>query len=320
MNPAMHNAHNAQQKARQEAQLAGRKTPLKRASRDFDLKPLKSIAYILLGVSAATLGLKGFVVPNGLVDGGAMGMALLSAKITGLPLAVLVFAINLPFMYMGWKQVGKWFALKTLVAIGILSVALAVVEVPNFTQDKLLIAVFGGMFLGAGIGFAIRGGAVIDGTEVLAIFLTRRLPATVGDMILVINVIIFSTAAAVFDLETALYSLLTYLAASKMVDFVTVGIEEYMGINIISPNHSEDIRIALTEHLGRGVTVYNGQRGLQRGQGEPDNHLNILLCIVTRLEMARVKHLIHDIDPSAFVFAYPIRETVGGRVKKRAFH
>jgi uncharacterized membrane-anchored protein YitT (DUF2179 family) len=278
------------------------------------LLQLKDIALLTLGLLSACYGLKAFILPAGLVDGGAMGLALLGRLATGVSLSVLVVAINLPFIVMGYRQVGFWFAFKTLLAIVGLALALAFLPVAPVTEDRLLTAVFGGLFLGAGIGLAMRGGGVIDGTEVLAIYLSRHLPASVGDFILIINLVIFGLATLLLPLESVLYSLLTYFAASKAVDFLNTGLEEYMGVNIISAEN-EQIRVALTEHLGRGVTVYRGKGGYQ-----VHREVDILLCIVTRLEIARLKRLIAEIDPDAFIFTYSINDAVGGRVKKRPFH
>jgi uncharacterized membrane-anchored protein YitT (DUF2179 family) len=201
------------------------------------------------------------LLPNQFIDGGAMGISLLISETTNVSLSILIVAVNLPFLILGYSQIGKEFAIKSIIAIILLAVVVHFIPYPLITSDKLLIAVFGGFFLGTGIGMAIRGGSVIDGTEVLAIYLSKKTGLTIGDIILIFNIIIFSFGAYVLSIEIALYAILTYLAASKTIDFIIEGIEEYTGITIISEK-SEEIRLMITEKLGRGVTLYNGKGGL----------------------------------------------------------
>jgi len=210
---------------------------------------------------------------------------------------------------------GKQFAIKTALAITGLAIVLATVTFPNVTDDNLLVAIFGGFFLGAGIGFAIRGGAVIDGTEVLAIFLSRKLGTTIGDIIIAINVIIFGAAAYLLGVEIALYSMITYLAASKTLDFIVEGIEEYIGVTIVS-SHSEEIRQMIINKLGRGVTVYNGKSGYGK-RGETRN-VEIIYTVVTRLELNKLTTEIEKIEPNAFVVMNSVKDTKGGMIKKRS--
>jgi uncharacterized membrane-anchored protein YitT (DUF2179 family) len=187
---------------------------------------------------------------------------------------------------------------------------------PLITSDKLLIAVFGGFFLGAGIGMAIRGGAVIDGTEVLAIYLSKKTGLTIGDIILVFNVVIFLVGAYILSIEVALYAMLTYMAAAKTVDFVIEGVEEYTGITIIS-DESEKVRLMITEQLGRGVTIYSGKGGFGK-KGERLKEIDIIFTVVTRLEIARLKTEIEKIDPNAFIIMNSVKDTKGGMIKKRS--
>lgn len=209
---------------------------------------------------------------------------------------------------------GKRFAIKTAFAIAALSLVLATVSFPNVTNDNLLVAVFGGLFLGAGIGFSIRGGAVIDGTEVLAIYLSRKFGTTIGDIIIVINVLIFGTAAYFLGIEIALYSMITYLAASKTLDFIVEGIEEYIGVTIVSA-HSEDIRQMIIHQLGRGVTIYSGKRGFgKRGEAK---EVEIIYTVITRLELNKLTTEIEKIEPTAFVVMNSVKDTKGGMIKKR---
>jgi uncharacterized membrane-anchored protein YitT (DUF2179 family) len=210
--------------------------------------------------------------------------------------------------------ISKQFAFKTAAAIIVLSLVMATVTFPPVTNEKILVAVFGGFFLGAGIGLAVRGGSVIDGTEVLALFLSRKIGTTVGDIITLINIVIFSAAAYLLSVETAMYSLITYLAASKTVDFIIEGIEEYTGITIISPK-SEDIREMLIHKLGRGVTIYKGKRGF--GKTGHNTDVDIVYTVITRLEISKLNSEIELIDPNAFVVMTSIKDTKGGMVKKR---
>lgn len=273
---------------------------------------------IILGIFSAGFGLEGFLLPNGFIDGGVTGISLLVAGLTGYELPILIFCINIPFVILGFWQVSRAFALKSMIAITGLAVALTFVEFPVITSDKLLVAVFGGFFLGMGIGFAVRGGGVLDGTEVLAIYVSRNSGLTIGDVILVFNIIIFSFAAWLLSIETALYSILTYIVASKTVDFVIEGVEEYTGVTIISPR-SEEIRHMITEIMGRGVTIYAGKRGYGK-HAEGSGHTDIVYTVITRLEIARLKTEVDKIDPNAFIVMSPIKDTKGGMIKKRPLH
>ncbi|AMQ56239.1 YitT family protein [Algoriphagus sanaruensis] len=278
---------------------------------------VKDVIFIGIGVVMASIGLKGFLLPNDFFDGGAMGMALLLEIVTPLDLSPLIILVNLPFIYLGYKQLSLRFALKSTLAILALALLVHYIELPVITADKLLIAVFGGFFLGTGIGFAIRGGAVIDGTEVLAISVSRRSSLTVGDFITVFNVFLFIVAAWLVNLETAMYSMLTYFSASRMVDFLINGVEEYLGVMIVS-EQSDTIKEKITYDLGRGVTAFKADGGFGEKAKNPDR--NVLFCVVTRLEVTRVLTEIEKIDPKAFVIQYPIKDTKGGMIKKRPLH
>ena len=271
-------------------------------------------ALIALGIFSAAFGLKGFLLSSRFIDGGVTGVSMLLADVTGLPLSILLLVINLPFIALGYRQVGRAFALRGALAIAGLSLCLTLVHFPDVTPDKLLTAVFGGLFIGAGIGLAIRGGAVLDGTEVAALLVSKRSSLLrVGDVILVFNVLIFAAAAFLLGVESALYSVLTYFAASKTVDFLIHGIEEYTAVVVVS-ERSDEIRRALIEDLGRGVTVYKGRRGWT------DAEQDILFCVVTRLEIGRVRGLVSEFDDAAFVLVHPLSDVYGGVVKKAALH
>lgn len=279
---------------------------------------IKDFFLIALGVLMASIGLKEFLLPNHFLDGGAMGLSLLAEIVTGVELSVLIIIINMPFILIGAKQISIEFAVKSTLAILVLSTLVHFMVLPTITNDKLLIAVFGGFFLGAGIGFSIRGGAVIDGTEVLAIYVSRKTSLTVGDFISVFNVILFTFSALLIDVETAMYSMLTYFAASKTVDFIINGVEEYIGVTIVSRKALE-IKEAITNKLGRGVTVYNSESGYGKS-GVNYNENKILFYVVTRLEVTRLLLEIDKIDDDAFVVQHTIKDTKGGMIKKRPLH
>jgi uncharacterized membrane-anchored protein YitT (DUF2179 family) len=284
---------------------------VKRTIRDY----VRSGLFLILGVLSAAFGLKSFLMPNGFIDGGVMGISLLVNNKTDFPLAPLIIVFNLPFILLGWHQISKGFSVKSIAAIALLALAVAIIPYPQVTDDKLLVSVFGGFFLGAGIGFTIRGGAVIDGTEMLAIFMSRKQSLTVGDFILVFNILIFSAAVFLLSVEVAMYAMLTYLAASRTVDFILEGVEEFTGVTIISP-HSEEISEFIKNQMGRGLTIYSGKRGFgKRGDNEIAN--DILFTVVTRLEISRLTNAIEKIDPNAFIVMQSIRDTKGGMVKKR---
>lgn len=275
---------------------------------------IKSIIYSAVGILSAAFGLKGFLLPNDFIDGGATGIALLLTTIFEIPLPLLIILVNIPFIIMGSKVIGKQFALRTSLAILTLALVLVFVEFPLITNDKLLVAIFGGFFLGAGIGLNVRGQAVIDGTEVMAILFSRKLKTTIGDIILVTNIIIFGICAYVLSIETALYSMVTYMVASRSLDYITVGIDEYLGVTIIS-DKCMIIKDMITDTLGRGVTIYRGKGGYgKRGHIEDKD---ILYSVITRFEVSKISQEIENIDSNAFVVMSPVKDAIGGMIKKR---
>lgn len=276
---------------------------------------LRDTLFMVIGIFSAAFGLESFLLPNLFIDGGATGISLLITEVTTIPLSILIIIVNIPFLILGYRVIGKQFTIKAVLAILGLALVLATVHFPEVTQDKLLVAVFGGFFLGAGIGLSIRGGGVLDGTEVLAIFLSKKIGAKIGDVIILINVIIFLAAAYLLSIEAALYSMLTYLAASKTLDFVVDGIEEYTGVTIISPE-SERIRTMITEKLGRGLTIYKASGGY--GKKGSRNEYDVVYTVITRLEIRRLNIELSKIDPKAFVVMNSINDTRGGMVKKKA--
>ncbi|MDX6695141.1 MAG: hypothetical protein QOF02_2744 [Blastocatellia bacterium] len=270
------------------------------------------VGLIILGIFSAGFGLKGFLLSSHFIDGGVTGVSMLLSNVLGVHLSILLVIINLPFIAVGYRQIGKEFAIKSALAIVGLALCLTFIKYPDVTPDKLLTAVFGGFFIGSGIGLAIRGGAVLDGTEIAALLVSKSSHLLkVGDVILILNVFIFAAAAFFLGIEVALYSILTYFAASKMIDFLIHGIEEYTSVVIIS-ERSEEIRQAIIMTLNRGVTVYKGRGGLS------DAEQDILFCVVTRLELGRIKGLVKEIDGAAFIVVHPLADVDGGIIKKSA--
>ncbi len=274
---------------------------------------------IILGILAAGMGLKGFLLSSHFIDGGVTGISMLLAASTNTPLSVLIFVINIPFLILGYRKLGLLFALKSAAAIAGLSLCIAFVDFPDVTHDKLLTAIFGGAFIGAGIGMAIRGGAVLDGTEIAALLVSKKTQIVrVSDVILILNVVIFTVAVFILGVIPALYSILTYLAASKMIDFILNGLEQYTGMTIVSTK-GEEIRLAITQKLGRGVTVYQGKSGYGK-----DGHINspreIIFTVATRLEVPLLKKEVLRIDPAAFIVQQSVDDATGGLLKKKKGH
>jgi len=277
------------------------------------------ILLIIVGVIIAGFALKGFLVPNNFFDGGVTGISLLIHEHYKFNLGYVIVLVNLPLIIASYYIVNIRFALKTLFCIVMLGVCLLFINYPVVTQDRLLISVFGGFFLGIGIGFTMRAGCALDGIEVLALYTWRRTSFTISEIVLGLNIIIFSLAAFQFGLQTSLYSMLTYFTASKTVDYVVEGIEAYTGVTIIS-GKSELIKHRLVNELGRGITVYKGERGYLPGKFDEHSDADIIFTVITRLEMRRLKNLVNEVDPKAFVFASTIKEASGGVIKRRHIH
>ena len=279
---------------------------------------LKDGILITLGIASASFGLKGFLLSSRFIDGGVTGISMLINELTGWPLAILIPLINLPFIVLAYRQIGRTFALRSTLAIAGLSVCLAVVPFPDVTPDLLLTAVFGGFFIGAGIGLAMRGGAVLDGTEALALLISRRLRILkVSDIILLLNVVIFSVAASTLGINQALYSMVTYFAAFKTIDLIVNGLEQYTALMIVSRQYPT-IRERVQER-GWGVTSLPSEQGFgKRGQNE--DPIELLYVVVTRLEVGRLMSLIEEVDDHAFVSQSTLENVVGGKVKSMPLH
>lgn len=268
---------------------------------------LKDFIFLLAGIVSACIGLEGFLLPSHFLDGGVVGIALIINKITNVPFAVLLLLFNLPFIWLGRASVSKIFAYKTFGVIIAFALTLWLVEMPALTRDPLLVAVFGGFFIGMGIGLAIRGGAVLDGTEVLALYLSRKSSLTVGDFIMAINITIFISAIFVFNLEIALYAMLTYLCASRTVDYVVYGIEEFMLVQIFS-DRSPALYKVMRKELRLDVTVSHGQKGAPASAPEKTFPVSILQTVVTRLDLARVLNTVQALDPECTIIYHPVTD------------
>ncbi|MDP9076474.1 MAG: YitT family protein [Bacteroidota bacterium] len=277
-------------------------------------KEITNILLIIAGIFCAAFGLKGFLIPNEFIDGGVTGISLLISSITGWPISILIIVINLPFIWLGYKRINKLYAIKTLIAILILSIVLYFIKFPHVTNDKLLTAVFGGFFLGTGIGLAMRGGCVIDGTELLAVYINPKSFLSVGQIILLINIVIFGIAAFFLSIQSALYSILTYLSASQTINYIIQGFDEYTAVTIISPK-SELIKNVIIRQLRRGVTVYKGERGFGKNAIE-DKNIDILYVVITRLDVSRLVSTVQQVDPSAFIITHSVSEVKGGLIKR----
>ena len=277
-------------------------------------REVRNAALILVGVLFAGFGIEGFLVPGGFIDGGVTGVSMLLGRLTSIPLSVWLPVINLPFLILGYRQLGGAFAVRGGLAIGAMALALVVVPYPHVTEDHVLEAVFGGLFLGAGIGLAVRGSAVLDGTEIAALLISRRSHLLkVGDIILLFNVALFLVAMRTLGVEPALYSILTFLAAARTLDFVIYGLEEFTAITIFS-RESRAIKAGIIGELGRGVSVLRGYGGLSGDEQD------VLYCVVTRLEVGRVKAIVRTHDRSAFVVYHALADVDGGVVKRPRRH
>jgi len=280
---------------------------------------LSDAIYTILGILFSGFALKSFLVPNNFFDGGVTGMSLLVHELYHINIAYVIIIANIPFIVMGGFQISRTYAIKTSAAVIGLGLCLLYLPYPEVTQDKLLVSIFGGVFMGIGVGLAIRGGCALDGVEVLALYTGRRISFTISEIILGINIIIFLIAAIQLGLPTALYSILTYYAASRTSNFVIEGLEEYTGVTIIS-GENEKIKQALVMGMNKGITVYKGERGFLKDSFDVSQPVDIIFTVVTRLEVRRLRNLVSDIDPKAFVFTSSIKEAAGGVLKKLARH
>lgn len=277
-------------------------------------KILKRALLITIGAILMGVGLEIFLVPNQVIDGGIVGISIMLSHLTGVKLGLIIFLLNIPFFFIGYKQIGKTFAISTLYGIFILSITTALLHpVPAFTQDILLASVFGGIVLGIGVGIVIRYGGSLDGSEVLAILANKKLPFSVGEIIMFINLFILGSAGFVFTWDRAMYSLIAYFVAFKTIDITITGLEESKSVWVISDNYRQ-IGDAINSRLGRGVTYLSGE-GAYSGDDK-----KVIFCVINRLEEAKLKEIVEGLDPSAFLAIGDIAEVRGGRFKKQDIH
>ncbi|WP_282137897.1 YitT family protein [Rossellomorea aquimaris] len=290
----------------QQVKVKHKKIPLKEV--------VKRAVLITIGAMIMAVGLEIFLVPNQVIDGGIVGVSIMLSHITGVKLGLFIFILNIPFFFIGYKQIGKTFAFSTLYGIIILSISTTFLHpVAAFTQDILLASLFGGIVLGIGVGMVIRYGGSLDGTEILAILSSKKLPFSVGEIIMFVNLFILASAGFVFSWDRAMYSLLAYYVAFKMIDITIKGLDESKSVWIISENYKE-IGDALLHRLGRGVTYLKGE-GAFSGDDK-----KVIFCVITRLEEAKLKDIVAEHDPSAFLAIADIAEVRGGRFKKKDIH
>jgi uncharacterized membrane-anchored protein YitT (DUF2179 family) len=277
----------------------------------------KNLLAITFGAALSVLAMKGFMIPNRFLDGGITGISILLHEIFHINISLLVISLNILFIYLGYKRIGKTFAIHTTIAVTLLSIGLIFIDINPVTHDKLLIAIFGGILMGTGVGLVIRGGGVIDGAEVIAVFTGRKTGFSNSEIIMLINTIIFAVAAFQFGIETAMYSIITYFTATRAINYVVDGIEEFTAMNIIS-SQQEEVKNFLVNELGKGITVYKGERGYLPGSFDIRTDCEIIVTIVTRLEIKQIEEAIVKIDPKVFMYVQSIKEASGGILKAKA--
>jgi uncharacterized membrane-anchored protein YitT (DUF2179 family) len=278
------------------------------------LRVIMRYAFLFIGSALAATGLEIFLIPNNIIDGGVVGISIISSYLTHIPLGVLVFVLNLPFLFMGYKQIGKTFVISSLFSIVSLSAWVSFLHpIPGITKDVLLASVFGGIILGVGVGIIIRYGGSLDGTEMVAIMVNKKMPFSVGEMVMFFNIFILSSAGLVFGWDKAMYSLIAYFIAFKVIDVTIEGLEEMKAAMIISSNGKE-IADAITARLGRGVTFFEGQGAYS------NTPRTILYSVINRLEIAKLRTIIYDKDENAFVTISDVSDVMGGKHRKRAIH
>ena len=276
----------------------------------------KNLLQILVGSGLAVFAMKGFMIPNRFMDGGVTGISILLHEISHINISIFILVFNLPFVYLGYKKIGRTFAIQTVIAVTLLAIGLLLIDIQPVTTDRLLIAIFGGVLIGIGVGLVIRCGGVLDGAEVIAVFTKRRTGFSNSEIIMLFNTCIFAGAAFHFGLETAMYSLITYFAATRATDYVVDGIEQYTSINIISSKH-DLVKKLLVNELGKGITVYKGERGYLPGSFDIKTDCEIIVTIVTRLEINKIQDAVLEIDPKAFIYIQSINEATGGILKAK---
>lgn len=280
---------------------------------------IKSILFLVLGALCATVAIKGFMVPNHFIDGGVTGISILIHEVFHIEVSIPLVLINLPFIAIGYYKIGREFAIRALVAIILLAIMLHTVELPAVTHDKFLIPIFGGFFIGLGIGFVIKGGGVVDGLEVIAEYSNKKFALSTAEIIMVINTILFLLAAYYLGIDKAMYSILTYFTALQVSNYVVDGFEEYTSLSIVSAKHEEMKTMIVNKHH-KAITIYKGERGYLPGSFKIKHDTDIIVTVVTRLEIHKLRKDIFATDPTAFIYIQSIKEVGGGEVKKLRVH
>lgn len=275
--------------------------------------------FMLLGILCISFALKSLLMPNNFFDGGVTGIALLLYKKYHINIALIFILLNIPFVLLGGKLINKPFAIKSLIGVTLLGICLYFIPFPEVSHDKLIVSVFGGFFIGLGVGFGMKSGIALDGIEVLAVYTGKKVGFSMSEIILGINILIFLIAGIFFGLESAFYSMLTYFVASKTIDYVVEGFEEFTGVTIIS-SKSEEVKEFLVLQMSKGITIYKGERGFMKDNFKNSVETDIVYTVVTRLEVRKLKNAIHQIDEKAFIFSSSVKETAGGILKKKHGH
>ncbi|MFB6341609.1 YitT family protein [Saccharicrinis sp. FJH62] len=295
------------------------KTQIKSKKNSIDWKSifsLQSMLTTIIGIFISVVALKGFMIPNKFLDGGVTAVSILFNLVFKINFSILLIVINLPFIYLGYRKIGKTFAVQSLMAILLMAVLMLVLNIPTVTQDKVLIAVFGGFLMGLGIGLVIRGGGVVDGLEIIAHYTKRWVGFTTSEIIMLFNSLVILAAAVEFGIETAMYSILVYYTAMKTSDYVVDGIEEFTALTIVS-KEDQEVKKLIVNDFGKAITVYKGERGYLPGSFQKKFDCDIVVTVVTRLEIHRIKQSIMQIDPNAFFYVESIKEVKGGFWGKR---
>lgn len=285
---------------------------MKKKHKDIYSKISKAI-FIIIGAVLYSIGLEIFLIPNNIIDGGVVGISIMISHFTKIPLGLLTLLLNFPFFLVGYKQIGKTFTISTLFAVLCYSIGVTVLHpIPGITQDIMLASIFGGIIIGLGIGIIIRNGGSTDGSEIVAIIYDKRISFSVGEIVMFFNFFILTTAGLIFSWDRAMYSLIAYFIAVKVIDIIVEGLDESKAVTIISEEH-KDISEAIIDRLGRGVTLLDGKGGYL---GAPTN---VIYVVVSRLEISKVKSIVHGFDENALVTIGSV-EVSGKRYKKKAIH
>ncbi len=284
-----------------------------------NLYNITTLCELLVGIALAVFALRGFMIPNHFLDGGIIGLSILAYELAGINLSLCLLVGNIGFIFLAYKKVSKEVAIKSLIAVILIAIGLEFVEIPPITTNKVLTAIFGGAILGTGVGLVIRSGGALDGTEILVVLTRQRIGLSMSELIMVINTSIFLTAAIFLGIETAMFSIITYFTATKMIDYVVDGLDQFTALTIIS-SQSETIKSLIVKDFGKGITVYKGERGYLPDTEYTSTPCDIITTIVTRLELLHVKKAVMAADPNAFLFVQPIREASGGILTKKPSH